>query len=69
VGTGLTGEEHRPDRCVPTQSGDFKAEDTHRDRMACVEAKPGAVAGHPSDGENLKTSKTSLAGLVSLVIR
>jgi hypothetical protein len=28
--------------------------------MACVEAKQGAVAGHPSDGENLKTSKTAL---------
>jgi hypothetical protein len=28
-----------------------------------------AVAGHPSDGENLKTSKTALEGLVSLVVR
>jgi hypothetical protein len=37
--------------------------------MACVEAKQGAVAGHPSDGENLKTSKTALEGLVSLVIK
>jgi hypothetical protein len=43
-------------------------EDTRRDRMACVKAKQGAVAGHPSDGENLKTSKTGLEGLVSLVI-
>jgi hypothetical protein len=25
-----------------------------RDRKACVEAKQVAVAGHPSDGENLK---------------
>jgi hypothetical protein len=32
-----------------TQSGIFEAEDTRRDRMACVEAKLGAVAGHPSD--------------------
>jgi hypothetical protein len=39
------------------------------DRMACVEAKQGAVAEHPSDGENLKTSKTTLQGLVSLVIK
>jgi hypothetical protein len=38
-----------------TQSGDFEAEGTCRDRMACVEAKQGADAGHPSDGENLKT--------------
>jgi hypothetical protein len=29
--TGLTGEEHRSDRCVTTQSGIFKAEDTRRD--------------------------------------
>jgi hypothetical protein len=39
VGTGLTGEEHRSDRCAMTQSGDFKVEDTGRDRKACVEAK------------------------------
>jgi hypothetical protein len=37
--------------------------------MACVEAKQGAVAGYPSDGENLKTSKTALEGLVSLAIK
>jgi hypothetical protein len=67
--TGLTGEEHRSDRCATTQSGIFEAEDTHRDRKACVEAKQVAVAGHPSDGESLKTSKTALVGLVSLVIR
>jgi hypothetical protein len=51
------------------QSGDFEEEDTRRDHMACVEAKQGAVAEHPSDGENLKTSKTSIKGLVSLVIK
>jgi hypothetical protein len=39
VGTGLNGEEHRSDRCATTQSGDFEAEDTRRDRKACVEAK------------------------------
>jgi hypothetical protein len=37
--------------------------------MACVEAKQGAIAMHPSDGRNLKTSKTTLEGLVSLVIK
>jgi hypothetical protein len=36
--------------------------------MACVEAKQGAVAGHPSDEENLKTSKYGLVGFVSLAI-
>jgi hypothetical protein len=69
VGTGLTGEEHRSDRCATSQSGDFEAEDTRRDRMACVEATQGAVAWHPSDGEDMKTSKSALEGLVSLFIR
>jgi hypothetical protein len=65
----LTGEEHRSDRCATTQSGIFEAEDTHRDRKACVEAKQGAIVGYLSDGENLKTSKTALEVLVSLVIK
>jgi hypothetical protein len=69
VGTGLTGEEHQSDRCAMTQSGDFEAEDTRRDRMACIEATQGAVAGHPSNGENMKTSKTALEGIVSLVVK
>jgi hypothetical protein len=47
----------------------FEAEDTRRDRKACVEAKQVAVAGHLSDGENLKTSKFALEGLVSLAIK
>jgi hypothetical protein len=69
VGTGLTGEEHRSDRCATTLSGIFEAEDTRRDRKPCVEAKQVAVAGRPSDGESLKTSKTALEGLVSVVVR
>jgi hypothetical protein len=69
VGTGLTGEEHRSHRCATTQSGIFEAEDTRRDRKACVEAKQVAVAGHPSNGESFKSSKTTLEGLVSLVVR
>jgi hypothetical protein len=67
--TGLTGGEHRSDRCATTQYGDFEEEDTRWDRMACVEATQGAVVGHLSDGESLKTSKTALEGLVSLVVR
>jgi hypothetical protein len=67
--TGLTGEEHRFDWCATTQSRIFEAEDTRRDRKACIEAKQVAVVGHPSDGENLKTSKNALEGLVSLVIK
>jgi hypothetical protein len=71
--TGLTGgyqfdRSHRSDRCATTQSGIFEAEDTRRDRKACVEAKQVAVVGHPSYEVNLKTSKTALQGLVSLVI-
>jgi hypothetical protein len=66
---GLTGEEHRSDRCAMTQSGIFEAEDTRRDRKVSVEAKQIAVAGHPSDGKSLKTSKTALEDHVSLVIR
>jgi hypothetical protein len=69
VGTGPTGEEHWSDRCATTQSGIFEAEDTRHDHKACIEAKQVAVAGHPSDGESLKTSKTALEGLVSLVVR
>jgi hypothetical protein len=69
VGTGPIDEEHQSDRCVTTQSGIFEAEDTRRDRKACVEAKQVAVAGHLSDGEDMKTSKSALEGLVSLVIR
>jgi hypothetical protein len=51
------------------QSGIFEAEDTRRGRKACVEAKQVAVAGHPSDGGRMKTSKTTLEGLVSVVGR
>jgi deoxycytidylate deaminase len=69
VGTGLTGEEHRSDRCATTQSGIFEAEDTRRDCKACVEAEQVAVAEHLSDGESFKSSKTALEGLVSLVVR
>jgi hypothetical protein len=69
VGTGLTGEEHWSDRCATTQSGIFEAEDTRRDCKACVKAKQVVVAGHPSDRESFKSSKTALEGLVSLVVR
>jgi hypothetical protein len=69
VGTDLTGEELRSDQCAPTQSGIVEAEDTRRDRKACVEAKQVAVAGHPSDRAMTKTSKTALEGLVSLAIK
>jgi hypothetical protein len=69
VGTCLTGEEHQSNRCATTQFEIFEAEDTRQDRMACVESKQGAVAVHPFDGENLKTSEIALEGLVSLVVK
>jgi hypothetical protein len=69
VGTGLTGEEHRSNRCATTQTRIFEEEDTRRDRKACVEPKQVAIAGHPSDGESFKSSKTALEGLVSVVVR
>jgi hypothetical protein len=65
--TGLTGEEHRSDRCAMTQSGDFEAEDTRRDRKACVEAKQVLVVGHLSDGAMTKISDFTLEGHVSLI--
>jgi hypothetical protein len=67
VGTGLTGEEHRSDRCATTQSRIFEAEDTRRDRKACVEAKQAAVTGHLSDGVMTKISDFALEGHVSLI--
>jgi hypothetical protein len=65
--TGLTSEEHRSDRCATMQSKIFEAEDTSRDRKACVEAKQVAVAGHPSDGAMTKISDFALEGHVSLI--
>jgi hypothetical protein len=66
--TGLTGG-YRSDRCATTQPGIFEAEDTRWDRKTCVEATQGAVTGHSSDGKDMKTSRTALEGLVSIVVR
>jgi hypothetical protein len=41
----------------------FEAEDTRRDRKACIEAKRGAVAGHPSDGATMRIPKVPLRGV------
>jgi hypothetical protein len=65
-----TAQEGRSYRLGPVRSpGPVEAEDTRWDRKACIEAKQAAVAGHPSDEEIPKTSKSALEGLVSLVIR
>jgi hypothetical protein len=47
-----------------TQSGDFEAEDTRRDRKACVEAKQ---VCDQSDGAMTKISDFALEGHVSLI--
>jgi hypothetical protein len=65
VGTGLTGEEHRSDRCGTMQSGIFEVEDTCQDHKVCVEAKQVPVAGHPSDGVTKTISQSALGGRVS----
>jgi hypothetical protein len=64
--TGLTGG-YRSDRWATTHSRDFEAEDTRRDRKACVEAKQVAVAGHLSVGTMTKISDFALEGHVSLI--
>jgi hypothetical protein len=64
---GGVAASDRSDRCATTQSGDFEAEDTHRDRKACVEAKQVAIARHPSDGVMTKISNFTLEGQVSLI--
>ena len=60
--TGLTGG-YQSDRCATMQSGIFEAEDTRRDRKACVEAKQGAVAGHPSGGAMTMIPKVPLVSV------
>jgi hypothetical protein len=63
----LTGEEHRSDQRATTQSGDFEADDTRRDRKTCFEAKQVAVTGHPSDVVMTKISDFALEWHVSLI--
>jgi hypothetical protein len=63
--TDLTGEEHRSDRCAMMQFEIFEAEDTRRDRKACIEAKQVSIAGHPSDGVTKTISQSALGGRVS----
>jgi hypothetical protein len=61
--TGLTGLGSQG-------AGSFEAEDTHRDRKACVEATRSAVAGHPSDVSTKTNSQSALVGVyLSLSLR
>jgi hypothetical protein len=47
----------------PGASRDFEAEDTRRDRKACVEAKRVAAARHPSDGATTRIPKVPFKGV------
>jgi hypothetical protein len=47
----------------PGASRSFEVEDTRRDHKACVEAKRGAVTGHPSDGATTRIPKVPLGGV------
>jgi hypothetical protein len=38
-------------------------EDTRQDRKACVEAKRGAVTGHPPDGATTRIPNVPLGGV------
>jgi hypothetical protein len=59
--TGLIGVRRR--------SPESSKRRTHVGIAWLVEAMQGAAVGHPADGESLKTSKTTLEGLVSVVGR
>jgi hypothetical protein len=52
----------------PGVSGSFKAEDTRRDRMACVGRTRGAVKAWPSDGKTHKHYINAPAWIVSPVV-
>jgi hypothetical protein len=47
----------------PGTSRSFEEEDTRRDHKSCVEAKRGAVTGHPSDGATTRIPKVPLGGV------
>jgi hypothetical protein len=57
--TGLTGLGSQG-------AGSFEAEDTRRDRKACVEATRSAVAGHPSDGAMKTNSQSALERMAAI---
>jgi hypothetical protein len=52
----------------PGVSGSFKAEDTRRDRMACVGRTRGAAKAWPSDGKTHKHYINAPAWVVSPVV-
>jgi hypothetical protein len=67
---GLKTKPERPTRRRrdPGVSGSFEAEDTRRDRMACVGWTRGAAKAWPSDGKTHKHYINALAWVVSPVV-
>jgi hypothetical protein len=70
LGLGLKTKSEGPTpwRRDPGVSGSFEAEDTRRDRMACVGRTRGAAKAWPSDGKTHKHYLNASAWVVSLVV-
>jgi hypothetical protein len=70
LGLGLKTKSEGPTRRRrdPGVSGSFEAEDTRRDRMACVGRTRGAAKAWPSDGKTHKHYINAPAWVVSLVV-
>jgi hypothetical protein len=70
LGSGLKTKSEGPTRRRqdPGVSGSFEAEDTRRDRMACVGRTRGVAKAWPSDGKTHKHYINTLAWVVSPVV-
>jgi hypothetical protein len=70
LGLGLKTKSEGPTRPRrdPGVSGSFEAEDTRRDRMACVRRTLGAAKAWPSDGKTHKHYIYAPACVVSPVV-
>jgi hypothetical protein len=70
IGLGLKTKPEGPTqrRRDPGVSGSFEAEDTQRDRMACVGRTRGAAKAWPSDGKTHKHYINAPAWVVSPVV-
>jgi hypothetical protein len=71
LGLGLKTKSEGPTRRRRDSgvSGSFEAEDTRRDRMACVGRPPGAAKAWPSYGKTHKHYLTAPAWVVSPVVK
>jgi hypothetical protein len=70
LGLGLRTKSEDPTRRKrdPSVSGSFVAEDTRRDRMACVGRTRGAAKACPSDGKTYKHYINAIAWVVSPIV-